>query len=78
MNYEANIAEEQVRQNNATLFKDDTKEDSAEVRLEQDDAQGVQIPNDQSDEQTEEERLQELRARQQPPDHAAVDATSGN
>ena len=27
MNYEANIAEEQVRQNNATLFKDDTKEE---------------------------------------------------
>ena len=27
MNYQANIAEEQVRQNNATLFKDDTKEE---------------------------------------------------
>ena len=39
-----------------TESKDDTKEDSAEVRLEQDDAQGVQIPNDQSDEQTEEEQ----------------------
>ena len=39
-----------------TESKDDTTEDSAEVRLEQDDAQGVQIPNDQSDEQTEEEQ----------------------
>ena len=42
-----------------TEFKDskeDTTEASAEVKLEQDNAEGVQIPNNQSDEQTEEEQ----------------------
>ena len=36
--------------------KEDTTEASAEVKLEQDNAEGVQIPNNQSDEQTEEEQ----------------------
>ena len=36
--------------------KDDTTEASAEVKLEQNDAENVQIPNNESDDQTEEEQ----------------------
>ena len=49
-----------------TESKEDTTEASAELRLEQNDAGGVQIPNDQSDEQIEEE--------QQPTDTQEIDS----
>ena len=49
-----------------TESKEDTTEASAELKLEQNDAGGVQIPNDQSDEQTEEE--------QQPTDTQEIDS----
>ena len=39
-----------------TESKEDTTEASAEVKLEQNDAENVQIPNNQSDDQTEEEQ----------------------
>ena len=39
-----------------TESKDDTTEVSAEVKLEQDDADNVQIPNNESDDQTEEQQ----------------------
>ena len=39
-----------------TESKDDTTEASAEVKLEQNDAEDVQIPNNESDDQTEEEQ----------------------
>ena len=49
-----------------TESKEDTTEASAELKLEQNDAGGVQIPNDQSDEQIEEE--------QQPTDTQEIDS----
>ena len=39
-----------------TESKEDTTEASADVKLEQNDAENVQIPNNQSDDQTEEEQ----------------------
>ncbi len=39
-----------------TESKEDTTEASAEVKLEQNDAENVQIPNNESDDQTEEEQ----------------------
>ena len=39
-----------------TESKEDTTEASAELKLEQNDAENVQIPNNQSDDQTEEEQ----------------------